>query len=104
MGYDVNLLREQFIGVRGNGKDRVHLYNEDMKKAYSEFYRILKPKKFAVIVIGNATYQGKEIQSIEFTIDYMSKIGFKLEKNILKLIFGLYNVMKKENILIFRKI
>lgn len=104
LGYDVNLLREQFIGVRGNGKDRVHLYNEDMKKAYSEFYRILKPKKFAVIVIGNATYQGKEIQSIEFTIDYMSKIGFKLEKNILKLIFGLYNVMKKENILIFRKI
>lgn len=104
LGYDVNLLREQFIGVRGNGKDRVHLYNEDMKKAYSEFYRILKPKKFAVIVIGNATYQGKEIQSVEFTIDYMSKIGFKLEKNILKLIFGLYNVMKKENILIFRKI
>jgi hypothetical protein len=33
----------------------------------------------------------------------MTELGFKLEKNILKLIFGLYNVMKKENILIFRK-
>jgi len=66
-------------------------------------HRILKLDKYAVIVIGNATYQGQEVKTVEFTIDYMTKIGFKLEKNILKLIFGLYNVMKKENILIFRK-
>ncbi|GER93362.1 hypothetical protein [Dissulfurispira thermophila] len=35
--------------------------------------------------------------------DYMTGLGFKLEKNILKLIFGLYNMMKKEHILIFKK-
>lgn len=104
LGYDVFKMRDEFIGVRGNGKNKVVLYNEDMKKSYAEMYRILKPGKYAVIVIGNATYQGKEIKTIEFTIDYMTKIGFKLEKNILKLIFGLYNVMKKENILIFKKI
>ena len=66
-------------------------------------YRVLKPGKFAVIVIGNATYQGKEIKTVEFTIDYMESIGFRLVKNISKIIFGLYNVMKKENILIFKK-
>ncbi len=33
----------------------------------------------------------------------MKKIGFSLFKNINKIIFGLYNVMKKENILIFKK-
>ncbi|MDF2956120.1 MAG: hypothetical protein OD815_001736 [Candidatus Alkanophagales archaeon MCA70_species_2] len=66
-------------------------------------YRVLKPKKYAVIVIGNATYQGKEIKTVEFIIDCAEKIGFKLVKNIDKIIFGLYNVMQKENILIFKK-
>ncbi|MBP9560906.1 MAG: hypothetical protein KBE27_03705, partial [Syntrophorhabdaceae bacterium] len=67
-------------------------------------YRVLKSNKYAVIVIGNATYQGQEVKTIEFTINYMTGLGFRLEKNILKLIFGLYNVMKKENILIFKKV
>lgn len=103
MGYKLDEIREDFVGVRGKGKEKVDLYNEDIKKSYSEMHRILKPNKYAVIVIGNATYQGQEVKTVEFTIDYMTGLGFKLEKNILKLIFGLYNVMKKENILIFRK-
>jgi len=104
LGYDVLKMRNDFIGVRGNGKSRVELYNEDMKKSYSEMYRVLKPNKYAVIVIGNATYQGQEIKTVEFTTKYMEDIGFKLVKNINKIIFGLYNVMKKENILIFKKL
>jgi DNA modification methylase len=104
MGYDLDKIREKFIGVRGKGKERVDLYNDDIMKSYNEMYRVLKPNKFAVIVIGNATYQGQEVKTVEFTIEYMTKIGFKLEKDILKLIFGLYNVMKKENILIFKKV
>lgn len=103
LGYDVLKMKNDFIGVRGNGRSRVELYNEDMKKSYSEMYRILKPNRYAVIVIGNATYMGQEIKTVEFTIDYMESIGFKLTKNINKIIFGLYNVMKKENILIFKK-
>lgn len=104
LGYDVMKMRNDFIGVRGNGRSKIELYNEDMKKSYSEMYRVLKPNKYAVIVIGNATYQSKEIQTVEFTIKYMEDIGFSLVKNINKIIFGLYNVMKKENILIFKKV
>jgi len=103
LGYDLNKLREEFIGVRGKGQERIELYNEDMKKSLKEMYRVLKPSKYAVIVIGNATYQDKEIKTVEFIIDYAQKIGFKLVKNIDKIIFGLYNVMQKENILIFKK-
>jgi tRNA G10 N-methylase Trm11 len=103
LGYDVLKMRNDFIGVRGNGKSKIELYNEDMQKSYSEMYRVLKPNKYAVIVIGNATYQGEEIKTVEFTIDCMESLGFKLVKNINKIIFGLYNVMKKENILIFKK-
>jgi DNA modification methylase len=104
LGYNLPDIREEFIGVRGKGKDRVNLYNEDMKLSYSEMYRVLKPDRYAVIVIGNATYQEQEVSTVEFTIEYMESVGFKLVKNIDKIIFGLYNVMKKENILIFQKI
>lgn len=104
LGYDILKMREEFIGVRGNGRNRVELYNEDMKKSYSEMHRVLKPDKYAVIVIGNATYQGREINTVEFTIECMEGLGFTLVNNINKIIFGLYNVMKKENILIFRKV
>lgn len=104
MGFDLTTIKDDFIGVRGKGKTKVDLYNEDMKRSYDEMHRVLKPNKYAVIVIGNATYQGQEVKTVEFTIDYMTSIGFSLEKNILKLIFGLYNVMKKENILIFKKV
>jgi len=103
LGYDVLKMRNDFIGVRGNGRSKVELYNEDMKKSYNEIYRVLKPNKYAVIVIGNATYQGQEIKTVEFTIKYMESLRFNMVKDINKIIFGLYNVMKKENILIFRK-
>jgi len=103
LGFDVSRMRKDFIGVRGTGRSRVELYNADIEKSYSEMYRVLKPNKYAVIVIGNATYQGKEVKTAEFTIKYMESLGFKLIKNINKIIFGLYNVMKKENILIFKK-
>ncbi len=103
LGYNLKELREEFIGVRGKGQRRIDLYNEDMKKSLKEMFRVLKPQKYAAIIIGNATYQGKEIKTVEFIIDYAEKIGFKLVRNIDKIIFGLYNVMQKENILIFKK-
>jgi tRNA G10 N-methylase Trm11 len=103
MGYRLQEIREGFIGVRGKGKERVDLYNNDMQKSYSEMYRILKPNKYAVIVIGNATYQGQKVKTVEFTIQCMERLGFELTKNLDKIIFGLYNVMKNEKILIFRK-
>jgi len=103
MGYFPAKMRDQFMGVRGKGPSRLQLYNEDMMKSYNEMYRVLKPEKSAVIVIGNATYMRKEVKTVEFTIDYCENLGFKLIRNIDKIIFGLYNVMRKENILIFHK-
>jgi hypothetical protein len=103
LGHNLSEIREEFIGVRGKGQTRVDLYNEDIKLSLREMLRVLKPEKYAVIVIGNATYLGQEIKTVEFTTDYAEKVGFKLVKNIDKIIFGLYNVMRKENILIFQK-
>jgi DNA modification methylase len=103
LGYDLPEIREGFIGVRGKGRTRIELYNEDIKKSLREMSRVLKPKKYAAIVIGNATYLGQELKTVELTIEHAEKIGLKLAKSIDKIIFGLYNVMQREKILIFRK-
>ena len=104
LGYNLPEIREEFIGVRGKGQKRIPLYKEDMEKSLEEKYRVLKSGKYAVIVIGNATHQSQEIKTTEFIIEYTEKIGFKLVKNINKIIFGVYNTIQKENILILKKV
>lgn len=103
LGYNLSEIREGFIGVRGKNQSRIELYNDDLIRSLKEMYRVLKLNKYAAIVIGNATYLGQVVKTVEFTIAQAEKIGFKLVKNIDKIIFGLYNVMLKENILIFMK-
>ena len=103
MGYSLDEIREEFIGVRGRIGERIALYNADLKRSIDEMFRVLKPKKYAVIVIGNATYRGQEVKTVELTVNYAEEVGFRLVRSIDKIIFGLYNVMQKEKILIFRK-
>ncbi|MCK4896398.1 MAG: hypothetical protein KAS47_06280, partial [Candidatus Heimdallarchaeota archaeon] len=88
---------------RGKGKDKISSYNKDMEKTYLEMDRVLKKDKYCVIIIGNARINKEEIKTVEMTINQFQKMGYKLERNIDKIIFGLYNIMQKENILIFKK-
>ncbi len=103
LGYDLDKIKEDFIGVRGTGLNKFELYDKDMEKAYSEMYRILKKAKYCVVVIGNVTFQGQELNTTQNVIEYCEEIGFKTIKKIEKIIYGLYNVMQKEYILIFQK-
>lgn len=103
LGHDIDIIRKDFIGVRGKGKDKITSYNNDMEKTYLEMDRVLKKDKYCVIIIGNARINKEEIKTVEMTINQFQNMGYKLERNIDKIIFGLYNIMQKENILIFKK-
>jgi DNA modification methylase len=103
LGRDVEGMRERMIGIRGPPRDRISLYEQDMKKSIAEMYRVLRNGRSAAIVIGNATYDGVEVETVQFTVKEAEKVGFKLTNNVDKIIFGLYNVMRKENILVFQK-
>jgi tRNA G10 N-methylase Trm11 len=96
-------IREGFIGVRGKAKEKVSLYNQDMARAYEQMYRVLKPGRCCTIVVGNATIEEKELPTVQNTIEICTRLGFELVHNVDKIIYGLYNVMQKENILVFRK-
>ena len=103
MGYDLDEMRNEFMGARGSGGTRIKLYHDDMTKSLEEMHRVLEKGRYCAVVIGNATYQKHEVKTIEFTIKQCKKLGFTLINNINKIIYGLYNVMQTDNTLIFRK-
>jgi len=103
LGYDLKKISDDFIGVRGIGLNKFKLYDEDMEIAYKQMYAALKPGRYCAVVIGNVTFQGEEIDTTQIATDACVKIGFKLVSKMEKIIFGLYNVMQKEYILIFQK-
>jgi hypothetical protein len=66
-------------------------------------YRVLKKVKYAVIIIGSNDIQTGGIR-LETKIEEMAiKLGFNLDKKIVKPIKGIKNTMKEEYILFLRK-
>jgi SAM-dependent methyltransferase len=104
LGIDQTELSSQMTGVRGKGaKERMSLYNSDMKEVFSETARILRPGGKAAFVVGNATVDGREITTVDEMADWAVEAGLTMRANIPKIVFGLYNVMQDERILIFEK-
>jgi hypothetical protein len=68
-----------------------------------EMARVLKPHRFALIVIGNAAFNGNTLNTVELVTQHADEIGLRLIRTVDKTIFGLYNVMQKEKVLIFKK-
>ena len=53
-------------------------YLRNMKKVFDEIYRVLKPKKYACVVIGDTRRNGDIIPTFSHFIDYGTEIGFRL--------------------------
>ena len=104
LGVDLSELRGSMTGVRGSGrKMKLELYNEDLKQMFREVEIVLKPGAKAVFVIGDATVDGREYTTTRQMVEWAIETGLELERNLSKIVFGLYNVMQDEKILIFRK-
>ena len=104
LGVNSAALREEMTGVRGRRpKDKLALYNEDMQRMFREVARILKPGARAAFVIGDATVDRIEKTTTSEMGEWAVDAGLEREREIPKIVFGLYNVMQDEKILVFRK-
>ena len=104
LGADLQDLRAAMTGVRGrDAKEKLALYNRDMQRMFREVARVLKPGARAIFVIGNATVDRSEYTTTEQMSEWAVRAGMEREREIPKIVFGLYNVMRDEKILIFRK-
>ncbi len=105
LGYNVSQLKDEMIGLKGkNRKEKLNNYFDDMNIVLSEMARVLKPDKYAVIIIGSNDIQTGGIR-LETKVEEMaSNHGFILEQKILKPIKGIQNTMKDEFILFLKKV
>lgn len=104
LNVDLPELRAEMTGVRGrDAKEKLALYNRDMQQMFREVARVLKPGARAIFVIGNATVDRREYTTTEQMSEWAVEAGMEREREIPKIVFGLYNVMRDEKILIFRK-
>jgi hypothetical protein len=104
LGYNVNELKNEMIGLKGKTKkEKLANYFDDMSKVLYEMARVLKIGKYAVIIIGSNDIQTGGIR-LETKIEEMAlKHGFVLDQKIVKPIKGIQNTMKDEYILFLRK-
>ncbi len=104
LGVSPAALRCEMTGVRGHGpKEKLALYNEDMRRMFREVARVLKPGARAVFVIGDATVDRSEYTTTRQMANWAVDAGLNRERELRKIVFGLYNVMNDEKILVFRK-
>jgi hypothetical protein len=97
-------LREKMTGVRGRGAhQKMAHYNADMKLVFQQVATALKPGGSAAFVVGDATVDRREITTTGDMTEWAETAGLRLERNIRKIVFGLYSVMTDERILVFRK-
>ena len=105
LGLDVEKIKEKMIGLRGSTKtNRLENYFEDMKTVCKEISRVLKPNKYAVIIIGSNTNQTGGVRLEDKIITFCESADLKLVKSIIKPIKGLRNTMNEEYVLFFKKI
>lgn len=104
LGLDVEKLKERMIGLRGKNKtERLKNYFEDMRTVCSEIARVLRPDKFAVVIIGSNTNQTGGIRLEDKIIKFCEEANLKLVKSIVKPIKGMRNTLKDEYVLFFKK-
>ena len=82
---------------------KLDLYNSDMQQMFQEVARVLKPGAQAAFVVGDATVDGSEVTTTSTMAHWAVAAGLSHERTLPKTVFGLYNVMSDEKILIFRR-
>ncbi|CAG0940913.1 hypothetical protein ANRL1_00312 [Anaerolineae bacterium] len=104
LGHNVDDLRVNMLGLAGKTKsEKLRRYFDDMEIVVREIVRVLKPQKFAVLIIGSNTNQTGGIRLEQTIINHFEQAHAPLVRSILKPIKGMWNTMKDEYLLFFQK-
>jgi len=102
LGYNIEVLRQEMIGLQGRGvENKLEIYFDKMNQALGEMKRVSKKNAPIVIIIGTNDIQTNGVRLETKVIELGEKQGLKFELNLKKPIRGLQNTMKEESILFF---
>jgi site-specific DNA-methyltransferase (cytosine-N4-specific) len=85
LGYDVKYVQNNEIGSRNrhsSKKEDVSSFIDDLSKCLTEMSRVLKNKKYAVIIIGDSVIRGEFIKMDEVVKEVAAKKNFRFVKEI----------------------
>jgi DNA modification methylase len=103
LGYNPRQIEKETIGGRRTRADASMRFLDDMRLVIGETKRVLKPKKYCCIIVGNPTYAGQKMQLNEFIKEEAKNVGFYLLSEILRRKYRLTTgKIKEEFILIFK--
>lgn len=102
LGYDLESLRKDMIGLEGRGtENKLEIYFDKMNTALKEMRRVSKKNAPIVIIIGTNDIQTNGVILETKIIELAEKQNLKFELELIKPIKGLQNTMKNESILFF---
>jgi hypothetical protein len=103
LGYSMDEIYENTIGLRSKKRDQISNYYDDLDTSIREMYRVLRSGRFCVIVIGDTRFDGKVLPTVQRTIDMTKQAGFRLSANMRKVSAGRFGLFKTESMLLFQK-
>jgi len=103
LGYSPREIEKETIGGRRTSAGTSSRFLDDMRLVIRETKRVLKPRKYCCIIVGNPTYAGEKMQLNEFIKKEAKDVGFFLLSEILRRKYRLTTGrIKEEFILIFK--
>lgn len=103
MGHSISDMYTKTIGLRGKAKERADLYYVDLEASIREMARVLRPARYAVVVIGDTRFDGKLLPTIQRAIDFGKGAGLELADNMRKVSAGRFGLFRTENMVVLRK-
>lgn len=76
LGYDCKDLDSKLTGGKRHSSQVVTRFEGDYKQYFIESYRVLKPKHYMFLMVGNPVSQGEKINLCDMTIQYAESVGF----------------------------
>jgi hypothetical protein len=110
LGVDIEALRQNMVGLRGQGANRVELYFQDMHRVMAEVSRVLAPGRRCCVIVGSNTKQLQRLlgpdQAVgieDRLVEQAAPLGLELVWRTTRQVTGVANTMRDEHILLFQR-
>ncbi len=103
LGVDIGELRNHMIGLKGRGKDRLVLYERDLRRSIEEMFRVLEPNGWAIIVLGDISINGSRTNFNRKIIEWSKDIGFEDAWQLERAILGGFAKLRFEYLIFLQK-
>jgi len=103
LGIDATDLRQRMVGLKGNGEQKIALYDKDIRRSLIEMARVLKPGCWAAIVLGDVVVAGIRTNFCDRIIQQASDTGFSEAWALKRPILGGYARLRYEYVVMLRK-